>query len=101
MDKKSRLSINKSLKSHIDYRYKDWLDAEKTKKFKNLVEIMASDLGGLVKAYLKIGLSHTTQDNLLKNRISVDTAKIILSAFKKHKLEKEFNHDTSTKETCR
>jgi len=69
---------------HMDSRCKDWLSPEKTKKFKTLVDLMAKELGGLMLAYKVIGLTTTTQPNL-SYKITEDTARKILNAYKKFK----------------
>jgi len=69
---------------HMNNVCKDWLDPEKTKKFKTLVVLLAKEMGGLMLAYTYMGLHHTIQ-NELRTRITVGTAKKILNAYKKFK----------------
>jgi hypothetical protein len=89
MNTKARLTLNKSSrKNHVNYLCKDWLDKEKTEKFMTLVKIMSKELGGIVKAFKYIELSGSIQTDLYKQKISVDTAKKILTSFKKFKLER-------------
>ena len=68
----------------MDNNFKDWLDPEKTQKFKTLINIMAKNMGGLMKAYNFIGTNGNIQEEL-RTGISVDTAKKILKAYKKYK----------------
>lgn len=69
---------------HMNNVCKDWLDPEKTKKFKTLVVLLAKEMDGLMLAYTYMGLHHTIQEEL-RTRITVGTAKKILNAYKKFK----------------
>ena len=78
--------INNSRYRYYDQRKSVWLNDEQTKKFRKLVDLIANDLGGILKAFEYIGLSGSLQDSLYKNSITTDTATKILNAYKKHKL---------------
>lgn len=86
---KKRIQQNReTAKSRGVQHATQWLVGEKAEKFMRLVEIVAKEVGGKVKAFNLLEIGTHLQDDLYHKRISENTAKKILKNYKRYKAGK-------------